>query len=105
MRLKPEYIQHIVDALTPFLSPGATLRLYGSRMNPKARGGDIDLLLLVPSVQQKNALQRDHHHLLAEIKKRIGDQKVDLLISEPNELEKDPFLHLVYPESQILYTW
>ncbi len=47
MRLSLDQIDHIISSIMPFLNPHhAELRLYGSRANDKAKGGDIDLVLL-----------------------------------------------------------
>jgi hypothetical protein len=80
MRLNADEVEGIILGIESFiLNFRAELRLYGSRVDDFKKGGDIDLLLFVP-LDVKNKLADVKHKILANIKKRIGDRKVDLLI-------------------------
>lgn len=106
MRLTETEINHIITALTPFLAQqNAELRLYGSRVNDSLRGGDIDLLLIVESLEETASLKIKKHHILAEIKNLIGDQRIDLKIIAREEINDDPFLAIIIPSSVILHRW
>ena len=110
MRLTEQQITNLILSLTPFLVERAKnehveLRLYGSRINDQLKGGDIDLLLLVENPNLITQLQEKKHHVLAAIKKRIGDQKIDLLIADKNTMHADPFLKMIEPTSLLLKTW
>jgi len=50
-------------------------------------------------------LIKDKHYILSAIKKNVGDQKIDLLITSPNMLEHDVFLKMIFPESLVLKRW
>lgn len=68
------------------------LFLFGSRVDDKKKGGDIDLLLLLNnSLDYKNILL-NKHIILADLKSAIGDQKIDLVITNQEDLKKDIFL-------------
>lgn len=103
MRLTPQQAQRIIRAITPFLAGNsAELRLYGSRVYDDRKGGDIDLLLLVENPACIVTLTENKHHILAALKKQLGDQKIDLLIANKSTVNENHFLTLVYPESILL---
>ena len=106
MRLSSSDINNIITALTPFAAPyGCELRLFGSRVNDEAKGGDIDLMLLVNDENQVEPLLLEKHRMLAAIKNLIGDQKIDLVIASPKRIQNDAFLEMVFPKSVILKEW
>ena len=106
MRLKKEQVEGIVLSLNPFIgNECAELRLYGSRVNDELKGGDIDLLLLIEEPNLTNELRGEKHSILAAIKKRLGDQKIDLLITDKSTLNEDCFLKMIAPTSLHLKTW
>lgn len=69
------------------LDPTAEVYLFGSRVDDQLRGGDIDLLVL----SRKLSLS-DRVTALYELKLRLGDQKIDLLIKDPDKAKTDPFV-------------
>ena len=62
--------------------PSASVRLFGSRLDDDARGGDVDLLLEVPTPVDEPALLAAR--LAARVSRALGDRRVDVLISAPN---------------------
>lgn len=106
MRLTNKQIQDIILSLTSYISnEHAELRLYGSRVNDSLKGGDIDLLLLVENARFIIELGEKKHYILAAIKKRLGDQKIDLLIADKNNIHEDSFIKMIFPNSISLKTW
>ncbi len=104
VRLTDEQINGIISSIAGFVkNQDAKLYLYGSRTNLAAKGGDIDLLLIVGNNEQREALQGQKHYILAEIKKNIGDQKIDLLIAPVQELFSDEFLQVIFPSALLLH--
>lgn len=89
IRLLPAEIEGIAAACEEVFeknqipSDGIKLLLYGSRTDIKRKGGDIDLLLEVPSLYFSSC-QNLQLRLLSTIKEKIGDQKIDLLIRNQN---------------------
>lgn len=69
------------------LDPKAEIFVFGSRALDHLRGGDIDLLVLS---EHLGILEKAV--ILAEIKKILGDQKIDLKICHPQEKETDAFV-------------
>lgn len=54
------------------------MKLFGSRANDDARGGDIDLLVEMPTIvvePERKTLQR-----VARLQLRLGDQPIDVLV-------------------------
>jgi len=106
MRLTQQEINHLVKVLTILIgNQDAQLRLFGSRVDNQRKGGDIDLLLLTKDHTMKVQLQAKKHHILADMKELIGDQKIDLKIATHNEIKEDSFLQLIYPDSICLFQW
>jgi predicted nucleotidyltransferase len=67
------------------LAPGAEAYLFGSRTDPVARGGDIDVLLLTEQRLALATIRRIRRAILD----RIGEQKLDIVNFTRNE--RHPF--------------
>jgi len=78
-----------------------TLYLFGSRADSEKKGGDIDLLMVVSAENLKSMLL-DKHHFLVEIKSKIGEQKIDLIITTEEHISKDEFLKSIKPDCILL---
>lgn len=78
MRLSPQQQQAIVETFLDVFGQGEIF-LFGSRVDDAKRGGDIDLYVKL-----------DHHEsvadkrmtFLARLKRKIGDQKIDLVVAK-----------------------
>lgn len=106
MRLSDAEILGIIEAVEKYMpEKKGELRLYGSRVDDNKKGGDIDLLLLMPNEHLKQMLVEHKHIILRKIKDKIGERKIDLLICQQDDIEQDPFVGLIYPASIILKAW
>lgn len=104
MRLEQTTLHAMTDIFSRYLKDkSAELRLFGSRTNDALRGGDIDLLLICENAATANQLKDIKHYLLADLKTAIGDQKIDLLITDNSQLNTDPFLEIIYPGSMAIH--
>lgn len=74
MRLKASEKNAILRQAASFAPDGETY-LFGSRTNPVARGGDIDLLLLTNDKIPLRKLREMRRAILRE----IGEQKLDIV--------------------------
>lgn len=81
MRLTPETRQVIKQSVLDVFGPHATVRVFGSRANDEARGGDIDLLV-ESSEPVKDRLKRTLA-LTAILQSRLGDQRIDVIVADP----------------------
>jgi uncharacterized protein len=78
MRLQETQIQAIKESFQEIFHEG-TISLFGSRVHDEKRGGDIDLFLEVPN---KDELFIKRIQFLARIKRRIGEQRIDVVFAE-----------------------
>ena len=59
----------------------AQVKLFGSRLDDRARGGDLDLLVVLPHAIQRPAWLAAQ--VTARVQRALGDRKVDVLIIDP----------------------
>jgi len=93
MRLKQTEINTIKNIINQ-LDESARIYLYGSRVDDGLKGGDIDLLVF-----SKNISFMDKLKIKAELHYKLGEQKVDLLITEDTQ---KPFVQLVMETAVLL---
>lgn len=81
MRLS-QRAQDIIRATTKeIFGPAARVLLFGSRTDDTQRGGDIDLLIELPTHlpdSHKKSLT-----LAARLQMQLGDQRIDILVLDP----------------------
>lgn len=75
MRLSAEAINVIQDAFLRVFEKG-DLYLFGSRIDDTRKGGDIDLYVVADHQKRLGEKRID---FLAQIKHKIGDQRIDLV--------------------------
>ena len=79
MRLEETECRVIADTLRKRFGEQSRIWLFGSRVDDKARGGDIDIYL-EPEIQSPDAIVDARLEALVELKQRLGDQRIDLVI-------------------------
>lgn len=82
MRLSQQTQQVIRDTVQEIFGGEAKVKLFGSRVNDDARGGDIDLLVELPFIAAE--IERKTMQLTARLQLRIGDQPIDVLVLDPS---------------------
>lgn len=106
MRLSQDKVLAIVEVINrQVLLQQSELRLYGSRARDDKKGGDIDLLLILPDKATYQEVAFKKIVILIEIQKKIGEQKIDLTLATKEDLKIDPFLKLIFPSSLVLNIW
>jgi uncharacterized protein len=93
MRLS-EYEKQEIIAATRALDPHSKIYLFGSRINPNLKGGDLDLLVISEVIDFSKKIT-----LLIAIKKQIRDQKIDLLVKNSEQASQDPFVKSILPDA------
>ena len=78
MRILKNERKVIVDSVKKY-DCDAQILLFGSRMDDRKKGGDIDLLLFSDVISKKNILNIEN-----SIFKKIDEQKIDFVISKKN---------------------
>jgi predicted nucleotidyltransferase len=68
--------------------------LFGSRVDDTKKGGDIDLLVLVNSVD-KSFFIESKIKVLKVIFEKLDEQKIDITVATEDELKSDVFLRSV----------
>ena len=102
MRLPPQTVQAIEQAAREFFAPGSTIRLFGSRLDDRRRGGDIDLLI-EPPVPLPPAEQISRRNgFLARLYRQLGEQKIDVLIVPAGYPDQRPVIQAARSEGQII---
>lgn len=81
MRLTPATRRIIKELVLDVFGLNATVRVFGSRANDEARGGDIDLLVEC-SEPVKDRLRKTLA-LTARLQSRLGDQRIDVIVADP----------------------
>lgn len=97
MRLTPAELAAIRDTVRAVAGASATVRLFGSRADDSARGGDIDLLVELAAPVDSAVLMSAR--IGARLQQVLGDRRIDVLIAAPN-LQDSP-LHRVARESGV----
>ena len=82
MRLSQQTQKIIRDTVREVFGVEAHVKVFGSRINDDARGGDIDLLVELPSIMAD--IERKTIQLTARLQLRIGDQPIDVLVIDPS---------------------
>jgi predicted nucleotidyltransferase len=81
MRLSQQTQQLIRETVHEVFGIEANVKLFGSRTNDDAQGGDIDLLVELPTITAK--IEHKMIQLTARLQLRIGDQPIDVLVLDP----------------------
>jgi len=86
MRLSQAQVQSLKQMIVEELGPSARLRLFGSRLDDAARGGDVDLLLELddPVAQPAPLIAR----VATRASRIMEGRKVDVLLLAPNLLRQ-----------------
>lgn len=82
MRLLPSQAQTIREKAQAALGPGTRVLLFGSRVDDRLRGGDIDLLVEVDRPVSNRAAAAAR--LAAELQIALGDRRIDIVLVDPN---------------------
>lgn len=98
MRLSQHRIDAIKAAAAEIFGKDAEVRLFGSRVDDAARGGDIDLMVTVTQPVDNPAW--DCARLEGAIIMKLGDQKIDVLLDAPG-IKRLP-IHKIAREQGVL---
>ncbi len=99
MRLTTDQISSIRRIVADTAGTSAQVRLFGSRLRDDATGGDLDLLVELPSaVEHPAALSA---RLATRISRTMHDRHVDVLVLAPN-LRRLPIHDIALQEGQSL---
>lgn len=80
MRVSDKTIAILTGLARTYFGDSAQVRLFGSRTNDKARGGDIDIQIIAP-----NSSYHDEIAFLAGVEREL-DERVDLRVQRGSSL-------------------
>ena len=99
MRLTDHQIQTIRQLVRQVAGDQTRVRVFGSRLDDTARGGDLDLMLELPEPVDKPALLAAQ--VAARVSRTMSGRRVDVLLSAPN-LMRLPIHDIAFQEGQLL---
>jgi len=99
MRLTEAQIQVIRQLALEIAGSKSRVRVFGSRLDDAARGGDLDLMLELPEPVDNPALMAAQ--MAARVSRIMNGRKVDVLISAPN-LMRLPIHDMAFKEGELL---
>jgi predicted nucleotidyltransferase len=80
MRISDKTVTILIGLTKKYFGEDAQVRLFGSRSNDNARGGDIDIQIIAP-----NSTYRDEISFLVEVEQQL-DERVDLRVQRNSKL-------------------
>lgn len=99
MRLTNAQIQAIRQAAQEITGDKFSVRVFGSRLDDAARGGDLDLMLELVEPVDNPALMAAK--MSAQVSRAMHGRKVDVVLIAPN-LKRLPIHDIAYKEGQLL---
>jgi len=99
MRLTDNQIQFIRQLALQVAGSRSRVRVFGSRLDGDAHGGDVDLMLELPEPVDNPALMAAQ--MSARVSRAMHGRKVDVLVSAPN-LMRLPIHDLAFKEGKLL---
>jgi predicted nucleotidyltransferase len=99
MRLTDSQIQAIRQLACQVAGNQSRVRVFGSRLDDTAHGGDLDLMLELPEPVDNPALVAAR--MSAQVSRAMHGRKVDVLLSAPN-LMRLPIHDVAFKEGQLL---
>lgn len=101
MRLTAFERDSLKQAARVHFGEDAKVRLFGSRTNDMARGGDIDLLV-ESNWTDPAKLAQAHTQFLATAYTLLGEQKLDVLLDYPGRSTHPPIFELAREQGVLL---
>ena len=101
MRLTTSEREVLKRAAKHCFSGEAVIKLFGSRLHDQKRGGDIDLLIQT-SISNPSEIARSHIQFLSEVRRELGEQKIDVLIDYPKRTANEAIFTIAQREGILL---
>lgn len=99
MRLTDHQAQAIMQLAHEIAGERAQVRVFGSRLDDRARGGDLDLMLELSEPAANPALPAARFS--AKVSRMMHGRKVDVMIAAPN-LMRLPIHDMAFKEGEVL---
>ena len=99
MRLTSDQVELIKSTAKTLLGDGVRVRLFGSRVDDQAKGGDVDLLVEVKSPLGEPAVVSAR--MASQISRGMQGRKVDVVLKAPN-LKEQPIHRIALQHGVVL---
>ena len=99
MRLTDDQIQAIRQLALQVAGSKSRVRVFGSRLDDAAHGGDLDLMIESSEAVDNPALMAAQ--MAARVSRIMNGRKVDVLLSAPN-LMRLPIHDMAFKEGELL---
>lgn len=93
MRLTDLEKKSIIEIFNAFSAASSKIYLFGSRLDDFKKGGDIDLLIVFVNSELKSNFK--YLDFIVQLKKKIGERKIDVTLANEAELTSSVFLKSV----------
>ncbi|WP_457622330.1 nucleotidyltransferase domain-containing protein [Persephonella sp.] len=80
IRLTKEELEAIKETAKQVFGSNVRVWIFGSRVNPELKGGDIDIYIEIPDYEESNIFEKKIKYLV-NLEDKIGEQKIDLLVA------------------------
>lgn len=80
MRLTRHQIDIIKNQVADIFGPDVSVHLFGSRLDDRQKGGDIDLLILANRIVDQKIDKSSR--LAARLQMTLGEQKFDIVVKD-----------------------
>jgi len=80
IRLTEEELEAIKTTARQVFGNDVRLWVFGSRVNPKLKGGDIDIYIEIPNYEKIDIFKFKVKYLV-NLENKIGEQKIDLIVA------------------------
>jgi len=87
VRLSDYEVDAIKEAAKKYFGEKCRVLIFGSRADFKKRGGDIDIYIETNLSTKEIAINKIK--FLAELESKIGEQKVDVVVYNPEVMKKE----------------
>lgn len=81
MRMSDQAVQVVRDTVKELVGNSVVVRLFGSRVDDSAKGGDIDLYVASSEIISNRASMAAR--IAARLQQRLGDQRIDVVLTDP----------------------
>jgi predicted nucleotidyltransferase len=99
LRLSPQQVETIKRLIHATYGAGATVRLFGSQVDDRRRGGDIDLLVEI-AAEADRGLDAEWR-LQRQLSEALDERKVDLVLHR-NDAAPPPIVQIARDTGMVL---
>ena len=99
MRVSSTQQMQIKQCIHQLLGNDVDIRVFGSRLDDHAKGGDLDLFIQSPRVLEQPAVISAR--IAARVSRLLYGRKVDVLLQAPN-LSISPIHHIAQQQGQAI---